>query len=264
MAHRGVLAGQLRPQAPQLLGMLRSVVHPVAAVPQAPRPGTQAALTSHCPITHRAAPGRTPGNALQSLPQRPQWAGSVWKFTQRQSVPHALCPGGHTHSQRPARQTRPAEHALPHAPQCAPSLARSTQEAPHIRRGSLHSVASGASVAGGPSGPLASGASVAGGPSGPLASGASVAGGPSGPLASGASGAANSSIGSTEEPSKATTSTSKSVTSKGEPSERPASPSAGSVREHPARIAKRSNHVDERAPAFMCPRYHHPFTSCEL
>jgi len=250
MAHRGVLAGQLRPQAPQLLGMLRSVVHPVAAVPQAPRPGTQAALTSHCPITHRAAPGRAPGNALQSLPQRPQWAGSVWKFTQRQSVPHALCPGGHTHSQRPARQTRPAEHALPHAPQCAPSLARSTQEAPHIRRGSLHSVASGASVAGGPSGPLASGAS--------------VAGGPSGPLASGASGAANSSIGSTEEPSKATTSTSKSVTSKGEPSERPASPSAGSVREHPARIAKRSNHVDERAPAFMCPRYHHPFTSCEL
>ena len=125
-AQSGADAGHAIPHAPQFVGVVMSVVHPVVGVTHDARPATHAPVTSQRPATQRAAPGRTPGSALQFTPQPPQFAGSFCRSTHAPAAPQHDCPVGHAHAHRPATHAWPAAQAFPHAPQWFRSVCVST------------------------------------------------------------------------------------------------------------------------------------------
>jgi hypothetical protein len=118
------LAGaQVRPHPPQcaaLVAVLVSQPSPRLAL-QSPKPGVQ--TPPQAPPTHDADAFAGVG---QRLPQAPQFAASVARFT------HALLQfvvgEAQTVVHRPALQTVPRPHAAPQAPQWAVLVARSTSQ----------------------------------------------------------------------------------------------------------------------------------------
>lgn len=70
-------------QSPQWAALVRSASHPsTGSAEQCPRPATHAPVSTQAPATQRALAGSTPGSAVQSRVQLPQWRGSVSVFTQ--------------------------------------------------------------------------------------------------------------------------------------------------------------------------------------
>lgn len=97
------------------------------AIPHAPQLYSSVKLVRHCPRQsvpnwHLHAELVQSWSKRQVLPQPPQLLASMLVLTQRS--PHGVSPVGHLQS--PPLQTNPGEHALPHAPQLATSLPRST------------------------------------------------------------------------------------------------------------------------------------------
>jgi hypothetical protein len=90
-----------------------------------------------CPVTHEApaAPPLVPHPVVA-----PQWRGSDVGSTH--VPPQFTCVEGHDTAHAPPAQTSPAPHALPQAPQFAPSLERSAQYAapPSAPPAPVHSV----------------------------------------------------------------------------------------------------------------------------
>jgi hypothetical protein len=117
-------AGQTVPQVPQLVGSDWRLVHmPLQMLCPFAQELAHAPLTQTWPVPH-AVPVFVP----VQLPDAPQYwlsrVGSMQLPLQSTSAP------GHDTVQVPALQISPLAHATPHAPQCARSVAVSTQTAP--------------------------------------------------------------------------------------------------------------------------------------
>jgi len=71
-----------------------------------------------------------PAGVAQPTPQKPQFVGSLFRFTQL--VPHLVVPPPHASVHALVLQISPAGQMVPHAPQFVASFVVSTQLVPHV------------------------------------------------------------------------------------------------------------------------------------